>query len=299
LVKAGCPRLLLQIIETSLNEKNVECALELLKIISNSNIKHLNLFKNELNNFDDCMNIVFRTKLVQKKNEIKKDEINKDYIIDKNSTLMTLDLSNNAFYSLNDNYIYLIKNLIEDNSTIGCLDLSHIFFGPYPDKSMKPKTTKYRNAIEKDLADTLMKRKKKFSDLSYKKRLKEIGLEDYKNKKGEEKLNFTTETINNEIKKIIQKPDDLNYDSYSNKNQDLYLKDQSSKIYEILKELKKNNVNNEDLKIFAGLTLEDLNSPQIKDDFVNKIVDYIKYKRDKEELTKYNHDLNDKNLILI
>ena len=272
---------------------------DLCKIISNSNIKHLNLFKNELNNFDDCMNIVFRTKLVQKKNEIKKDEINKDYIIDKNSTLMTLDLSNNAFYSLNDNYIYLIKNLIEDNSTIGCLDLSHIFFGPYPDKSMKPKTTKYRNAIEKDLADTLIKRKEKFSDLSYKKRLKEIGLEDYKNKKGEEKLNFTTETINNEIKKIIQKPDDLNYDSYSNKNQDLYLKDQSSKIYEILKELKKNNVNNEDLKIFAGLTLEDLNSPQIKDDFVNKIVDYIKYKRDKEELTKYNHDLNDKNLILI
>ena len=272
---------------------------DLCRIISNTNIKHLNLFKNEINNFDECMNIVFRTKLVKKQNEIKNDEMNKKYIIDKSSSLMTLDLSNNAFYALNDNYIYLIKDLIEDNSTIGCLDLSHIFFGPYPDKSMKQKTTKYRNAIEKDLAELLKNRREKFIDLSYKKYLKEVGKSDYENKNKEEQLNFTNIDIVNEINNIIQKPDCLNNDSYSNKNQYAYLKEESKKIFEILKTLFVENDNNEDLKIFKGYKKEDLDSLPVQEKIINKLIDYIKYERDKKELNEYNIDLIDKNLILI
>ena len=43
MVKAGCPRLLLQIIETSPNEANVELALYLLKLISFSNKNNLQM----------------------------------------------------------------------------------------------------------------------------------------------------------------------------------------------------------------------------------------------------------------
>ena len=46
MVKAGCPRLLLQIIESSPNEANVESALYLLKIISFSNIDNLQIVAN-------------------------------------------------------------------------------------------------------------------------------------------------------------------------------------------------------------------------------------------------------------
>ena len=47
MVKGGCPRLLLQIMETSPYEKNVEKALHLLKIISFSNINNLTMVANQ------------------------------------------------------------------------------------------------------------------------------------------------------------------------------------------------------------------------------------------------------------
>ena len=67
-VKAGCPRLLLQIIETSLNEKNVECALELLKIISNSNEDNIKMISSQ-----NALNVFFQAK---KKYEGNNDIIN-------------------------------------------------------------------------------------------------------------------------------------------------------------------------------------------------------------------------------
>jgi hypothetical protein len=57
MVKAGCPRLLLQIIETSPNESNVEAALYLLKIISFSSKDNLQMVAS-LN----AMNVFFQAK---------------------------------------------------------------------------------------------------------------------------------------------------------------------------------------------------------------------------------------------
>ena len=57
MVKSGCPRLLLQIIDTSLNEKNVEFALELLKIISNSNEDNIKIISSQ-----NALNIFFQAK---------------------------------------------------------------------------------------------------------------------------------------------------------------------------------------------------------------------------------------------
>ena len=57
MVKAGCPRLLLQIIETSPNESNVESALYLLKIISFSNKDNLQMVASQ-----NAMNVFFQAK---------------------------------------------------------------------------------------------------------------------------------------------------------------------------------------------------------------------------------------------
>ena len=57
MVKAGCPRLLLQIIETSPNEKNVEVALYLLKLISFSNKDNLQMVASQ-----NALNVLYQTK---------------------------------------------------------------------------------------------------------------------------------------------------------------------------------------------------------------------------------------------
>ena len=57
MVKAGCPRLLLQIIETSPNEENVEAALYLLKLISFSNKNNLQMVASQ-----NALNVLFQTK---------------------------------------------------------------------------------------------------------------------------------------------------------------------------------------------------------------------------------------------
>ena len=257
------------------NNKDID---DLCRIISNTNIKQLNLYKNDFSIFDRSLNIVFRTKLVQKKGELNK---NKKYVIDRSSSLMTLDLSNNPFYALNLNHINLIKELVQDNSTVGCLDLSHIFFGPYPDRNSKPKTQIYRNAIEKDLCDILKKRKDKFLDLYHKKIVKEVGVERYEKKKEEEKLKLTEQNIIiiNKIKNVLLKPINLdlkNENNYSNKNQRLYLK---KEIEEILD--------------------NDSNYEENKEKTIDYFLDYTEYVRDKEELDEYNLELGEKNLILI
>ena len=68
---------------------------DILRIISNTNIKHLNLFKNDFKNFGKCLSIVYRTKLIK----------NNGYFIDRSASLMTLDLSNNAFDLINSDHI--------------------------------------------------------------------------------------------------------------------------------------------------------------------------------------------------
>ena len=57
MVKAGCPRLLLQIIETSPNEENVESALYLLKLISFSNKNNLQMVASQ-----SALNSLYQTK---------------------------------------------------------------------------------------------------------------------------------------------------------------------------------------------------------------------------------------------
>ena len=152
--------------------------------------------------------MVFRTKIVKEKNELKEEQ---KYIVDKSSSLMTLDLSNSDIDSLNEVYIDLIIDLIKNNnSTIGCLDLSRIFYGPYPDKENKNLSETYRKSMEINLADTLKKRKDIFFNLSFENYSKDIGVNEYEAKKEEEKMELKNKENFNKMMDIIHNPIDIN-----------------------------------------------------------------------------------------
>ena len=288
----------LNIFKAGLRREDIE---DICKIISNSNLKHLSLFKNQLNNFTDCLKIVFRSKLVKKKDELKEEQ---KYIIDKSSSLMTLDLSNCDFDRLNCAYINLVNELIKkNNSTIGCLDLSHIFYGLYPDKNTKTKSEKYRKAIEVDLANNIKERKEKFCELSFNKYSKDISIKKYENMKEEKKIEFKSKNIIQKVMDIIHKPLEINNsnnqdnskETYNDNKQHLVIKEKSKEFYEELKKLKKRGEYDEDLKIIE----DDNANEQKKDKLIKKLINYMKYKRDKEECDEINRELIDKNLILI
>ena len=277
-----------------LSELNIsKCGLQspdvddICRIISNTNIKQLNLFKNDFNNFNYVLNIIFRSKLVKKEKELNE---NKKFVIDRSSSLMTLDLSNNMFYFLNEYYIKLINEFVkENNSTIGCLDLSHIFFGLYPDKSVRSeRSMKYSNEIEVHLAKIIKENKNKFGELLHNKYLKETAIKQYEDKRQEDKLYYKLEIIDNLIQDILKKKEN-DYHQY------LYLKEHSKTILnEIISEkedykelIKKEGINDEHA------------DPEKNEKYINHLIDYISYNIDKEELDEYNRNLGGKKLILI
>ena len=262
----------LNICKNGLQNKDID---DICRIISNTNIKLLNLYKNEFNIFGQCLKIVFRTKLVKKKKELNED---KQYVIDRSSSLLSLDLSNNLFYSINKDHINLIIPLVKNNSTLSCLDLSHIFFGPYPDKSTKNRSITYKKLIEEELKNIVAKRKEKFKEDYHEKFVKEIDVKEYENKKKDVRLIKKLRGINEDIDDIIDDP---------NSEYDLFLKEKSE---QILSKIEEEREDSDDDEIFKP-TREDENIEQIKE--------YIKNKRNKKELNKYNRLLGEKNLILI
>ena len=99
----------------------------ILIIINNTQIKYLYLFKNKIDNLNEGLRIIYRTKIIN-------DDLNNKNIVKKNeSSLLNLDLSNNNFMFKNSNHIKILTNIIK-KSTLICLDFSHILYGRYPDK---------------------------------------------------------------------------------------------------------------------------------------------------------------------
>ena len=87
-----------------------------MRVISNTKIDYLYLYKNKINDFSQLLRIIYRTKLINKKEEEN---------IKGSPYLYNLDLSNNDCYNKN---IYKLKLLIKaiDETTLYCLDISHI-----------------------------------------------------------------------------------------------------------------------------------------------------------------------------
>ena len=265
---------------------------DICRIISNTNLKHLNLFKNDFKHFGKCLSIVFRTKLIKKKKKID------NYFIDRSASLMTLDLSNNMVDLLNSYHINLINNLVQDNSTLSCLDISHIVYGPYPDRSKTPKSDTYRNAVQDVLMKTLQNRKDKFSELLFNKYQKEILYKEYEQKNDIDKLKYRNENLDKKIEEII-KEEDAQYH--------LYLKEKCENIItdnniteDIKKEVSEDEKEKEKIKEKNEEENEDEQLDEtIEEKIMNKLINYMKYKRDKKDLDNINLELGEKNLILI
>ena len=98
-----------------------------MRVISNTNIYYLYLYKNKINDFSQLLRIIYRTKLIKKEEE--KNLKGSPY-------LYNLDLSNNDCYNKNIDKIKLLKEAIE-KTTLYCLDISHILYGKEPDNFRK------------------------------------------------------------------------------------------------------------------------------------------------------------------
>jgi hypothetical protein len=167
---------------------------DICRIISNTNIKTLSLSRNNFQNFGKCLKIIFRTKLIKRKNK----NINKSRIM-LGSSLMNLDLGTNPFTQIDYRFINLINELVNDNSTLSCLDLSHIFYGMTPDRIYK-KNQKYKNTVE-DIVKTLTEKKKYYEDLLEKRLDNLLNIKIRENKNG--KLKYLNEEIIEYIREKI------------------------------------------------------------------------------------------------
>ena len=127
----------------------------IVKAISNSYIRHLYLYKNKIYNFNNCLKLLYRTKLIKDKKE-ENSYLNKD-----ESILINLDMSNNEFFFINSKHIKLLIKITKE-TTLSCLDISHILFGHNPDQMPKTKQKKnYINTVE-ELKEMLIKDKNKY-----------------------------------------------------------------------------------------------------------------------------------------
>lgn len=282
-IKSNKSLLELNISNSSLDNNIID---DLCRIISNTNIKSLILFKNDFNNFKKILRIPFRTKIVKKKNEITETSR-----INYRTSMMNLDLSSNSFFSINKHYINLINNLINDNSTLDCLDLSHVLYGLNPQKSSSSRRSpEYLNSVNEELLKTLIQRKEKFKNLTQDRIKKELNIQRYEKKNDENKLNINEldEDLSNDIDKII-KDEKSKYSGFLRKS----CFDIINKINQN-KEIYKDLITKEEI-VDSGT---DITSDK-NENFFNKLFDYMVYKKSKEEFDNINLQLNRKNLVLI
>ena len=281
------------------------------RIINCTNIKCLHLSKNRINNFNKCLKVIYRTKLINEKQiekssesgNSKKEEnskvnigekgdeieniikINKDLIIGNFGMLTNLDISNNEGWIVNKKQINLIHKLIYE-TTLSCLDISHILFGPNPDKA-RPKDS-YKDSVLK-IKQTLIENKKLYKRAFRNQKSNKVDIKNIKKSNLEDK----------EIIKEIQK------DKYKNlrKEIDNIIEDENA-IYQIFliktaKTLFNNyeKYKNKDIGDKGQLPKEE-NSEKNKN-YINDLTNYLKLKRAEKELINNNKVLNEKKLILI
>ena len=124
--------------KSNIGNNNTE---DIMRIISNTNIEELYLYKNNINNIDQCLRIIYRTKLIKIE-----EDINNEKIYKSESYLHNLDLSNNYCINKNNNKINLITNINED-MTLYCLDISCILLGRKADHQTKV-NKEYQESID-------------------------------------------------------------------------------------------------------------------------------------------------------
>ena len=242
------------------------------KIINNTNIRHLNISKNRISNFNEFIRIIYRTKLINEKNE------NKNIIIDYKGLLMDLDLSSSDIWNKNKSHINLLSKILLDTN-LRCLDICHILLGPNPDKYKNiSKNETYYETIMK-LKNHLEKDKVKFKRLH---KSKVSIISDINHLQNIEIFKDFDEELNDLIINNIIKDKDCIFP--------VYLKENSKKLLNMM-------IENEKYKDI--LEKENITEPENKKIFLDKILNYITLKRKELELDVVNKELENEKLLII
>ena len=227
---------------------------EIIRMISNGKIRQLYLNGVKIKSFIELLRIIYRTKIIKEKND--------HYIYQNESFLFNLDLSNNEIFFKTPNYINLLTKVIE-NSTIQCLDISHILFGKNPEKFKKEKANKeYVREVE-NLANLLEGQKKNYMSSLNKININKVDIDRNKNLENEERFNEL------KLDNIIN--DD-------NSKYPMFLRKQAKEII----------INN----------FKDIDSLN-KKEMVEKLIQYMILKKARNDLKKHEQAIKDNKLIII
>ena len=254
--------------EIYLNRNNIgnKDVPNIMKAISNTHIGHLYLYKNQINNFNEVLRIIYRTKM-----------LNDGNINDNQTYLMNLDISNNNIIFSNSKQIKLLTNIINTTS-IKCLDISHTLYGENPDKMQFNKDNdSYKKNVDK-LKAYLEKDKKKYMKTIKELKSKEIDIKRMKNEENEK----TFKTLDKEINEIIK-----------NKNANYFI---------YLMEKAKNLINEKkDEYFFENINEkgDDLDKKENQKKIERKLANYMMYKKSMQDYHKYEEEKKEKKLILL
>ena len=199
--------------------------------------------------------------------------------------MLNIDLSNNEIFILNKNQIGLINRLINE-TTLTCLDISHILFGSIPAKYTKDsKNNTYKKSV--NCIKTNLENKKQLYHRIYGEKIS--------NKVCINKLKYI------EDEEIIQ-------DIKKNKNLTKIINEiieQKEAIYPVFlikkaKEITKIIVEKNEYKLFKDKAelADDISSENNKI-FINNLANYMRLKKSEKELVNNYIELDSKKLILI
>ena len=160
---------------------------DIMRVISNSHLDYLYLNNNKFFNFDQCLRILYRTKLVNSDGE--EDASYHD------PYFYNLNLSYNNCYNKNTKKLKLFEKGIKETQ-VYCLDFSQILLGLYPEKFNKE--SEYKKEVE-NLASILQKEEKKYKDTCDNINVNEVNIK----KVGDIEYEEHFKQFDNEINNII------------------------------------------------------------------------------------------------
>lgn len=261
--------------KAELDNKNVD---NIMRTISNTNIKQIYLYKNRIPNFDNLLKMVYRTKLVTSKKEKDAKKICRNEV-----SLMNLDISDNYCDNKNPNNIKLFNNIINE-TTLFCLDISHVLLD---NKKNITKNKKYLMGID-SIKELLDKNKnnyrinmKKFND-------NEIDIKKYNN------LDILEVCEGN--KEIAEKIEDKISEIIMNENSKfpLFLREEAKRIIiNILNEENDNSFKKKIINENKNINYEEFNNVQ------EILYNYILLRKAKEYNKHLNLKIKDRKLIII
>ena len=180
--------------KTNINDNDIN---DIIKIILNTCIQALYLYNNLISNLDDLIRIISTTKVV-KYQESDDEYINNEYnsiIINEQTFLENLDLSNNFILNKNEHNVKLLQE-IKNESNLSCLDLSLTLNKGFPKKiEISESSNNYRKILN-DLIIETNKEKEEYNNNKIKEKYANIDL----NREKEE-----IKSMKNDLLKIYNK----------------------------------------------------------------------------------------------